>query len=120
MNTILVDGKIDDAALRQHIYDGSLVILAPRPASRELGDFARAMIREAFGSDDPLVAQHHMTVEEYVSTVAPLKPRFTHHPRCKELLRDLIVDAGCEIGETYLDVPRLRMVTSDAYLTSGV
>lgn len=78
------------------------------------------MIREAFGSVDPLEAQFHMTVEQYVAIVSPLKPKFIHHPETKKLLRELVADCGCNLSETYVDVPRLRMVTSHGYLTAGV
>jgi Phytanoyl-CoA dioxygenase (PhyH) len=61
-----------------------------------------------------------MPVEEYVSVVAPLKPAFIHHPDTMKLLRAVVQEVGCDLGQTYVDVPRLRMVTSDAYLTSGV
>ncbi len=61
-----------------------------------------------------------MPVERYVEICAPLKPRFIHHPRTKELIRAVLTEMGCDLEETYQDVPRLRMVTSDGYLTSGV
>jgi phytanoyl-CoA dioxygenase PhyH len=61
-----------------------------------------------------------MPVEQYVAIVAPLKPKFIHHPRSKALIREVLADLGCDLEKTYLDVPRLRMVTSDGYLTSGV
>ena len=32
----------------------------------------------------------------------------------------MVEDYGCDLQKTYIDVPRLRMVPSDGYLTSGV
>jgi hypothetical protein len=61
-----------------------------------------------------------MSVEEYVAIAAPLKPKFIHHPITKALVRDLLEEMNCDLDLTYQDVPRLRMVTSDGYLTSGV
>ena len=61
-----------------------------------------------------------MPVEEYVSIVAPLKPKFIHDPETKKLLRALVEDFACDLAKTYVDVPRLRMVTHGGYLTSGV
>ncbi len=61
-----------------------------------------------------------MPVEEFVKIVAPLKPRFIHHPRTKELIRNILIEFGCDLETTYQDVPRLRNATSDGYLTSGV
>jgi hypothetical protein len=78
------------------------------------------MIEEAFDGVDPLVAQYEMPVERYVEICAPLKPAFIHNDRTKELLRDLMTDVQADLEQTYIDVPRLRMVTSHGYLTSGV
>jgi hypothetical protein len=49
-----------------------------------------------------------------------LKSTFTNHGRTKELVQELIVAMGCDPDRTYFDLPRLRVVPSDAYLTSGV
>ena len=120
MNTVYVDCDASDDIRRQRLYAGQLFVISPRPSSIALCEFAKSMIREAFGTVDPLEAQYHMPVEQYVAIVTPLKPKFIHHPETKKLLRDLVADCGCDLSETYLDVPRLRMVTSDGYLTSGV
>ena len=61
-----------------------------------------------------------MPVERFVEIFAPLKPKFIHHPRTKEIIRDILEDFNCALDITFQDVPRLRAVTSDAYLTSGV
>ncbi|NBC17469.1 MAG: hypothetical protein GVY18_09180 [Bacteroidetes bacterium] len=120
MHTIYVDPTVSDKVRRERLYDGQVFAFTPRPAAQALCDHARTMIQDAFGDYDPRTAQYEMAVEEYVSIVAPLKPKFIHHPRSKELARDLLEDLGCDLNKTYLDVPRLRMVTSDGYLTSGV
>jgi hypothetical protein len=120
MNTVYIDHKVDDEGRRQRLYAGQLFVISPRPSTIALCEFAKSMIKEAFGSIDPLDAQYHMPVEQYVAIVTPLKPKFIHHPETKKLLRELVADCGCNLDETYLDVPRLRMVTSHGYLTSGV
>jgi hypothetical protein len=120
MHTIYVDSKADDKRRRQLLYEGQLFVFSPRPSSTALCEFAGQMIKEAFGSLEPLTAQYHMPVEEFVAIFAPLKPKFIHHPETKHLLQNLLKDLGCNMEATYLDVPRLRAVTSDAYLTSGV
>lgn len=120
MNTVYVDSDANDDIRRQRLYAGQLFVISPRPSTIALCEFAKSMIREAFGSVDPLEAQFHMTVEQYVAIVSPLKPKFIHHPETKKLLRELVADCGCNLSETYVDVPRLRMVTSHGYLTAGV
>jgi hypothetical protein len=120
MDTVFLDATKTDAERRQALYAGQLFIFSPRPSTVKLCEFAREMLNEAFPGLDPLLAQFQMPVEKYVEIVAPLKPKFIHDPRTMDLLRDVVQELGCDLSDTYLDVPRLRMVTSDAYLTSGV
>lgn len=120
MNTIYTDSRFDDDRRRQLLYSGQLFSYSSRNSIRDLCDFAGQMIREAFGSLDPLTAQFHMSVEEFVTIFGPLKPKFIHHPQTKEVIRAVLKDCGCDLDNTYQDVPRLRAVTSDGYLTSGV
>jgi hypothetical protein len=120
MNTTYFDPRFDDDSRRERLYDGQLVVFGPRPSTLALIDHARAMIEEAFDGIDPLVAQYEMPVERYVEICAPLKPAFIHNDRTKKLLRAAVEDFGCDLEQTYIDVPRLRMVTSYGYLTSGV
>jgi hypothetical protein len=105
---------------RERLYTGELFAYSACEASKQLIGHARELIEEAFNGLDPVHAQYAMPVEEYVAIVAPLKPRFIHHSKTKLIIRDLLEQMGCDLNLTYQDVPRLRMVTSDGYLTSGV
>ncbi len=120
MNTAYVDSNATDDVRRRHLFEGQIFVFSPRDSSRALTEHARQMIEDAFGDIDPLRAQYEMPVERYVEICAPLKPAFIHNDTTKQLVRDLLADFGCDLDRTYQDVPRLRMVTSDGYLTSGV
>jgi hypothetical protein len=120
MNTILFDPPLNDDARRQQLYDGQLVVYSATPSSLALVEFARTLIREAFGSLDPETAQYHMPVEEYAALLAELKPKFIHHERSKTLIQGILREVGCDLEKTYFDVPRMRTATSDDYLTSGI
>ncbi len=120
MNAVYYNSEIDDDARRAQLYEGQLIVFSRRPSTIALCEFARQMSEEAFAPHDPREAQHHMPVEQYVEILAELKPKFIHHPKCKELIAAILEDVGCELENTYFDVPRLRAVTSDAYLTSGL
>lgn len=128
MNTIIqsdklpihVDSVVDDDARRSSLYEGALFIYSPRASMVALIDFAREMICEGFKGMDPTTAQFEMPVEEFVRIFAPIKPAFIHHPKTMGLMRNIAEEFGCDPMNTFLDVPRLRAVTSDAYLTSGV
>jgi hypothetical protein len=119
-NAVYIDSPVDDDTRRARLFQGQLFVFTPCDESRALRDFAVEMITEAFAPHDPLTAQFDMPVERFVEIFGPLKPRFIHHPKTMELMRALLSKLGCSMDETYLDVPRLRGVTSDAYLTAGV
>lgn len=119
-NTVYVDSEVDDTTRRHRLYDGQLFVYTATPATKALRDFAASMIEEAFAPLDPVTAQFDLPVERFVEIFGPLKPTFIHHPETKRLMREVLSGLGCDLDDTYLDVPRLRGVTSDAYLTAGV
>ncbi len=118
--TIYLDSHLSDAERRRRLYAGDVFLYSPRPATRALTEFARELIEEAFAPLDPQHAQHALPVERFVEIVAPLKPRFIHHPRTRELLLALLADTGVDMTQTYFDVPRMRVATSNNYLNAGV
>ncbi|HVB34908.1 MAG TPA: hypothetical protein VNJ52_11130 [Patescibacteria group bacterium] len=120
MCTVFVDSSASGQTRRTRLYGGDIFTFSPRPTSVALCEFARTMIEDAFHGLDPRYAQFEMPVERYVEIVAPLKPRFIHHPKTMELLKATVNEFGCDMERTYVDVPRLRMVTHGGYLTSGV
>lgn len=120
MTTLYIDSPLDDAARRQRIYAGDVFVYSPTPASLAFCEFARGLIRDAFGDRDPEHAQHDMPVAEFAALLAELKPRFIHHPESKRLIRAMLLAHGCNGQDTYFDVPRLRSSTSDGYLTTGI
>jgi hypothetical protein len=120
MTAIHVDATQPDQARRQLLYSGDIFVLGPSEESLALTAWTRQMLEDAFAPHPPTAAQHAMDVHAFVAIFGPVKPRFIHHPTTKELLRAVIAKAGCDLDQTYLDVPRLRGVTSDGYLTAGV
>jgi hypothetical protein len=120
MNTVYFDSPANDEVRRKRLYEGQLFVYGPRPSTLKLVHHAREMIEKAFGKIDPRDAQYHMPVEKYVEVCTPLKPGFIHHPETKKIIQEVLREFQCDMQKTYLDVPRLRMVTSDGYLTSGV
>jgi hypothetical protein len=120
MTVVVFDPDFGDAMRRRHLYQGDLVVYRPRPESLALCEFAREMIRSAFGPLDPEVAQFELPVAQYVSILADLKPRFIHHPESKRLIQALLTALDFDPQQTYFDVPRLRTSTSHGYLTTGI
>jgi hypothetical protein len=120
VHTVYVNSSCSDRDRRNRLYDGQIFVFSPSPATIAFRDFARQMIEEAFPGEDPRLVQYRIPVEEFVSIFAPLKPRFIHHPESRQLIRGIMQEKGFDLETTYIDVPRLRAVTSDGYLTSGV
>jgi hypothetical protein len=120
MSTIYFDTHLGDEERRRRLYSGDVFVYSPRPSTKALTEFARSLIEDAFAPLEPQHAQENLPVEKCVEIVGPLKPRFIHHPRTKELLLELLRDLGCDMEKTYFDVPRMRVATSGGYLTAGV
>lgn len=120
MLSIFHDAQVSDDRRRELIYDGQIFMISPNKATIALCDFAQELIEEAFAGRDPRTAQFEMPVEDFVAIVAPLQPRFIHHPKTKDLIVDVLTEAGCDPEKTYFDVPRLRVISSSGYLTAGV
>jgi hypothetical protein len=78
------------------------------------------MVDEAFAGLDPERAQFELDVESFIKRVGPLKSAFTNGSKTKELCQQFIAELGCDLDRTYFDLPRLRAVPSDNFLTSGV
>jgi hypothetical protein len=120
MSAIHFDANIPDDERRQRLYKGELFVYSPSAESVELIELARKMLADAFAPSDPELAQFSLPVEAYAALLGELKPKFIHHPECKRLLPAILARLGCDPERTYFDVPRLRSVTSDEYLTTGI
>lgn len=120
MNTIYLDAGMSDEERRRQLYQGQLFVYSPTKSSLELCRFAQELAWEAFAPHDPEQAQYFLPVEKYVAILADLKPKFIHHPTCKELIQRIFAELGCDLSKTYFDVPRLRTMTHGDYLTAGL
>ena len=119
-NSVYFDSTMSDEQRRAALYEGQLFVYSVLPSVRRFVEFARHLIEEAFAPLDPETAQHEMSVERFAEILGVLKPRFIHHPESKQHVRSILQDLGCDLEQTYFDVPRLRSSTSDSYLTTGI
>lgn len=120
MTAIYLDRKIDDDSRRDLLYKGDLFVYSANEHSLALIELARSLIRDAFPGMDPVTAQDHYPVEEYAAILSKLKPTFIHHPECKRIMPKMLEAIGCDLDQTYFDVPRMRSSTSNNYLTTGI
>lgn len=119
MTTLYHDSTMPDDERRKKLFGGDLFIYSPTAHSLELVAFAREMAEEALAPHYPPDAQHHMEKQAYVDVLADLKPTFINHARSKELVAGILDDLGIDLADAYLDVPRLRTMTSQ-YLNAGL
>jgi hypothetical protein len=120
MVAVFFDLEINDARRRAGIFAGELYVYSPRPAMAALCAHARALIEDAFHPHDPRRIHEVLPVEGCAAALADLKPRFIHHSRSRELLRQVLLEFGCDGERTYFDLPRLRSAMPRDYLTSGI
>lgn len=119
MTVVFLDSPMSDNERRQKLFGGDLFLYSPTEHSRELVTFARQMAEEAFAPHFPPDAQHRIPRQDYVDVLARLKPTFINHPRSKGLVAGIMSDLRVDLDQTYLDVPRLRTMTSE-YLNAGL
>jgi hypothetical protein len=119
VTVIFLDSPMSDDERRLQLFRGDLFLYSPTGHSLELMAFARQMAEEAFAPHFPPDAQHHLGGQEYVDVLAKLKPAFINHPRSKELVAGILADLRVDLAHTYLDVPRLRTMTSE-FLNAGL
>lgn len=120
MNTVYLDAQFDDDTRRRELYAGQLFVYSPRPSASALCTLAQELSREAFAPHAPQDAQHHMPVEQFNAILAKLKPTFIHHPKAKELIRQMLEDFGCDPAQVHFDVPRLRTMAHGDYMRAGL
>jgi hypothetical protein len=120
MTTLHLNDTRPDARRRERLFAGDFFVFASRPSVAALCSHAQGMIAATFPGQDPETAQYRMSVGDFVSAVGPMKSRFTNDLHTKELVRGILSEFGHDLGQTYFDVPRLRVVTSDQFLTAGV
>jgi hypothetical protein len=120
MTAIHFNSSHTEARRRERLYQGDIYVYSPTAVTTAFCDFARSTIRSAFGEMDPEIAQHEMRVEDYAALLGRLKPEFIHHPESKSHIRRVLEERGCDLEQTYFEVPKLRSSTSDGYLTKGI
>ena len=119
MNIIRFNPKADDLQRRDLIFDGNFILYSKRKSLENITEYAKSLITSAFGKDAEK-AQYSMDVTEFVKIAGALKTEFTNSAKTKELIKDILSEFNIDLTKTYFDVPRMRIVTSDNFLTAGV
>src|SRR5271165_116259 len=117
---IYLDSKMTDEARRKRLYDGALFVYSPTPSALSLCQLARELTEQAFHPLHPTKLHESLPVERCAEVLAVLKPKFIHHPQSKDYIRGMLAELGCDLDNTYFDVPRLRSAFPGDYLRSGI
>jgi hypothetical protein len=120
MTAVFFDPALNDQTRRERLYAGDIIVFSATPASLGLVDLARRLLDKAFMPHDPRTIHRHWTPEQVAASLAVLKPKFIHHPECKELIPALMHERNVEPEKLYFDVPRLRSAYPPEFLASGI
>ena len=117
---IYVDSKMSDDERRAELYRGSIFVHSPSHNALKFCQFAQEMIEEAFRPLDPLKVHEQLPAEKCAEILAVLKPKFIHHPQSKQYIQGMLSETGCDLSQTYFDVPRMRTAFPGDYLKAGI
>ena len=117
---IYVDLNVPADEFRQTLYDGNLIILTRVPAVSELVEYTREQLAELFSPYDPEQAHQHFDQTEMARMLGAWKPHFIHSGRSRELVKEIIEQAGFAPEHTHYDVPKPRTSFPVGHLTTGV
>jgi len=117
---IFVDSPVSDDARRMELFRGAVFVHSPVPSALKLCALAKELIEEAFQPHDPLKIHHYITAERCAEILGVLKPKFIHHPESKVCIQGILSELGCDPGQTYFDVPRMRTGFPGDYLKFGI
>jgi hypothetical protein len=120
MVTLYVNYDQNESKRRELLFQGELLLYSKQACTAELCDYAQQLILESLSPFEPEIAQNQLDVSAFIERVAPLKTTFTNSIRTKELVRAILETFGYDLSVTYFDVPRLRVVPSNGFLTAGV
>lgn len=120
MAAVYFDASASDDERRAGLYAGSIYINSATQSSLALVALARQMLEEAFAPHDPRTIYRHLSPEQVAAILGTLKPRFVHHPECKTLIREMMLENRVDIDKTYFDVPRMRSAYPSHFLSSGI
>lgn len=120
MVNVHIDPEFTDAALRERVYAGDVVVRTHVPEIAAFAEFTKDLVTEAFAPHDPLTIQQARSHSELADLLIEFKPRFIHHPESKEHVRRITTALGAVPEDLYADVPKLRTAFPTGHLNTGI
>jgi hypothetical protein len=113
MTRVLRERPSTDGALRQALYDGSVLLLPPTAASLALVELTTALLRESLG-DDPRRAHERFSDEDLFRRIGALRRELYFSAAAHDHVVSIGNDTGFPFGEAALDPARLRTIVHGA------
>jgi len=120
MASLLTDPDLSAKELRQRIYSGDLIILTKLRALEEFVTYLREELTALFAPHDPQHAHEFIEPTEMAKLLGEWKPRWIHADRSRDLVREIIAEAGFQPEFTHYDVPKPRTSFPVGHLTTGI
>lgn len=98
----------DQRDLHDRIYAGDVLRFGHLKPMRQLGDFTRALLEDAFAPFNPVEIHKHLTHQQQTESFAQRQRDFSRAPEVKRLWRDLFEAAGLDAGGLARDSLYLR------------
>ena len=105
----VLSDALEDGQRRESVYDGNLLVFEKVPPMVEFCNYADALIREAFETEDPVRAQFELGPDEYLAKVEALQKRFRKDDTAKELFLAALGHVGVDLRRTSWDWLYLRV-----------
>lgn len=112
-----------NSVLIPSLYQGGLFILPTVQNSEELCNYATSIVEDIFESPiDEIEITGSITLQAFIDKAKKCKSTFTNDDKTKKLLRSLILDRYKLYSQHRFlyDLPRLRIVPTSSFLSSGI
>lgn len=99
----VLSGTLGDEQRRESVYGGDLLVFQKVSPMEMFCAFTDALIREVFGTTDPVRAQFGFEREEYLYRVDALQKRFRKESRAKDLFLAALGHVGVDLRRAFWD-----------------
>jgi len=105
----VLSGTLGDEQRRESVYGGDLLVFQKNLPVEEFCAFTDTVVREVFGTTEPVRAQFESDRDEYLSRVEVLQKRFRKETRARDLFLAALGHVGVDLRRTFWDWLYLRV-----------
>jgi hypothetical protein len=118
--SVLVDPDLAAPFIRDSLYQGDLIVLTNLPSVMRFVDYTRDQLAALFRPYDTEYVHEHVDKATMAELLGRWKPHFIHAAESKELVCQIIQEAGFDAVGTHFDVPKPRTSFPVGHLTTGI